>query len=84
MSRSTRPSYNVGPVWGIDAPELGEAGGPEAKAALASLIDGRTVRLSFPSPRKRDGFGRLLCDVHLDGLTVTDELVKLGHATVLP
>lgn len=54
-------------IYGIDTPERGEPGFAEAKAALETQILGRTVRLSFPSQRKRDNFGRLLCAWQLIG-----------------
>ena len=67
-------------IWGINAPELRDAGGAEAKAALSELIAGKTVRLSFPGRRKRDNFGRLLARVHVAELDVGHELLQRGNA----
>ena len=64
----------------IDAPELRDAGGPAAKAALAELIGGRVVRIEFTEPRKRDNFGRLLCLVYVDGVDVGAVMVRGGNA----
>lgn len=50
-------------IAGINAPERRDPAGPAATAALTGLIRGKTVRLEFPEPRKRDNFGRLLCRV---------------------
>ncbi len=66
---------------GIDAPELTEAGGPKATAALERLVGGRVVRLEFAGERKRDNFGRLLCRVYVDGVDVGAALVTEEHAT---
>ena len=66
----------------IDAPEKGDAGGPEATPGLRDMVDGRTIRIELtdPSGRKRDDFGRLLCKVYLDDLDVGAELIRLGRA----
>ncbi len=65
---------------GINAPELDECWGTEARAALAPT-DGRTVGLEFDVP-ERDQFGRLLAHVWLDGTLVNLELVANGSAFV--
>jgi endonuclease YncB( thermonuclease family) len=49
-------------IWGIDTPERGEPGYQEATDTLRDKIDGQRVRLSFPGKKKRDNFGRLLCE----------------------
>jgi micrococcal nuclease len=67
---------------GIDAPERRQPGGPAATAALRKMIDRRTVRIEFPCKRKRDNFGRLLCDVHLEGRNIAKTLVDTGNARV--
>jgi micrococcal nuclease len=52
----------------IDAPEICQAWGPEARAALASRVLNRKVKVS---PKRRDGYGRVLA--HLaDGSTDAD------------
>jgi len=67
-------------LWGIDAPEAGEPEGEKATHALRDLMEGKTVNILFPAPRKRDNFGRLLCTVYVDGLDVGQELIKAGLA----
>ena len=69
---------------GINAPEIREAGGPEAKAALAEMIEGKVVLLEYTEHHKRDNFGRLLCRVYVDGLDVGDEMVRRGEAQPRP
>ena len=70
---------------GIDAPETRhptrgeEPGGREATAVNRHLVDGRTVRLEL-DVRHRDRYGRLLAYVHVDGIMVNAELVRLGYA----
>ena len=61
-------------LWGFDAPELGDPGGPQAADRLRAAIDDRTVRLAFPAARKRDNFGRLLARVYADGVDLADVL----------
>lgn len=64
----------------IDAPERERPGYGEATQALRQLIDGKRVTITFSDPkgRKRDGFGRLLVSVTVDGLDVEDELLRRG------
>ena len=47
---------------GVDAPELDEPGGPEAKAALAERTRGRPV---WVTPVARHGYGRVIATVVL-------------------
>ena len=66
-------------IWGIDAPERGRPGAEEATETLRTMIDGQDVRLLFPSVRKRDSFGRLLCRVFTaDGRDIGKELLDRG------
>jgi endonuclease YncB( thermonuclease family) len=46
----------------INAPEMDEPGGPEAKAALEAELLGRRV---IVTPHARDKYGRLVADVKL-------------------
>ena len=66
--------------FGINAPEKRDPDGLAATAALVSMIDGQTVRLEFPAERKRDNFGRLLCDVYVGGIDVGQWMMDNGHA----
>lgn len=62
---------------GINADELDERYGPEAKRALAEYIEKEYVWL------KRDRFdrhGRLTGDLEYSGKSVSEWLVKFGHA----
>jgi endonuclease YncB( thermonuclease family) len=62
---------------GIDAPERCQAGGEEARSALAAHVLQRRVTLRV---RARDEFGRLVANVSLDGEDVNAWIVARGHA----
>lgn len=62
---------------GIDAPERGKPGAAEATEALRELTEGKIIRLVFTEERKRDNFGRLLAEIHVDGVNVNEELLRL-------
>jgi len=64
-------------ILGVDAPELGEFGGEEAKWFLVELLYDEWVVLDCVGV---DRYGRRLCDVSLDGVDVGGELVRLGLA----
>ena len=74
---------------GMDAPELrtnrhGEADlvyGPAAGLYLTALVGGKTVDLVL-GVKERDGYGRLLAYVYLDGVFINLEMVKAGYAKV--
>jgi micrococcal nuclease len=51
-------------VSGIETPWMDEAGGPQAQAELARLVEGRTVQLFYGGAR-RDARGRALAQVRL-------------------
>ena len=65
----------------IDAPEICQAWGPEAKAALSARVLHQTVHVNG---KRRDGFGRLLARVRVhDSASPTDvgqTMVAGGHA----
>lgn len=63
----------------INAPELREEGGPEAQAALAGIVS--SARAITVATAKSDSFDRWICEVVADGVNVSDELVRTGHAT---
>jgi len=48
--------------------------------ALTATLTRKTVRLSFPDPRKRDNFGRFLCKVFVGETDVGEWLLENGHA----
>ena len=62
---------------GIDAPELAQAGGPEAKAALTKWAEGKTVWLGV---KARDKYHRLLADVWCGRSWLNKRLVETGNA----
>jgi endonuclease YncB( thermonuclease family) len=70
---------------GIDAPELGECGGRDARVALVELARGQSVELEAdPSLPVLDGSGRSRFYVdRADGLDVGLELVRRGWAGVV-
>ena len=70
---------------GVDTPEVqhprrgpSEPGGQAARTFLENWLEGRPVRLEF-GPVRTDKYGRTLARVYLDGTSVTDELIRLGH-----
>ncbi len=64
---------------GIDAPEMGEPWGEEAKMANTRLVAGKRVHLERDIS-DRDRYDRLLRYVYADGVLVEGELVRLGLA----
>ncbi len=62
---------------GIDAPERCQAGGAESTAALTSRVLRREVAVRVVG---RDGYGRLLGEVRLDGQDLGAWMVREGHA----
>lgn len=64
-------------IEGIDAPEICQAGGRDARRALERRVLRRTVRLETVA---RDDWGRRIARVSLDGQDVGERLVREGHA----
>jgi endonuclease YncB( thermonuclease family) len=58
---------------GYDAPEMGSSAFEEARKKLMGLVINKEVELSNPI---RITYGRLLCDVLLNGKNVADFFVK--------
>lgn len=69
---------------GVDAPQLGECGGRDARAALEALVAGQAVELeadpAVPTVDFR-GTSRFYVD-RADGLDVGLQMIRLGWATV--
>lgn len=63
----------------IDAPELGQAYGDKAKAALAALAFNKTVKVEFTD---KDRYGRLISIISVDGKEINSEMIRRGHAWV--
>ncbi|WP_066918291.1 thermonuclease family protein [Steroidobacter denitrificans] len=61
----------------MDAPEMNQPGGPEAKQALIALVQGRTVELQ---PVEQDRYERLIAVVHMEVLEINREMIRQGHA----
>jgi endonuclease YncB( thermonuclease family) len=68
----------------MHAPERSDPDGPAATKALNKLIDGKTVRIESPGPKKRGNFGRLLCKVYVGDTDVGAEMIRLGHGSSRP
>lgn len=68
-------------LWGVDAPELGQPGGEEARSAVAQQLQGRSVTLEL---RDTDRYGRTVAVVRLDTpggvVDVGEDLVRAGLA----
>jgi endonuclease YncB( thermonuclease family) len=64
-------------IEGIDAPEICQAGGRDARRALERRVLRRTVQLETVA---RDDWGRRIARVSLDGQDVGERLVSEGHA----
>ena len=62
---------------GIDAPEICQAWGPEARAALSELVLGKEVSVKTVG---RDMHGRTLGTVYLDTQNINKLMVQEGHA----
>ena len=67
-------------IVGIDAPEVCQAGGPEAREALRRHVLGQPVTLTSPSSRSHDDYGRLLARVDKRGEDVGRWMVRRGQA----
>jgi endonuclease YncB( thermonuclease family) len=61
----------------IDAPEICQPWGEEARRALEALVLGKTVVLRIAG---RDTYGRTLGQVQADGVDVARRMVEEGHA----
>ena len=71
----------------VNTPEMkpNEDYGPEARDFAASLLQGKQVELSY-GKTLRDGYGRLVAGVTVDGKNLSIELLKQGfaHLFVIP
>lgn len=61
----------------IDAPELGQPYGKQAKADLAALVFGKQVSVS---PHGKDRYGRTLADIRVSEVWVNLRMVETGSA----
>ncbi|CAM0879700.1 unnamed protein product [Alopecurus aequalis] len=60
---------------GIDAPENSMPYGKEAKEELVKLVQGRTLKISIYDT---DRYGRLVGDVHCNGVFLQEHMLKKG------
>ena len=66
---------------GIDAPEICQEGGREARAFLTELVAGGAVQLRVPrGSAGRDEYGRTLARLRVGEVDVNRRLVEEGHA----
>ncbi|MBO5683992.1 MAG: thermonuclease family protein [Akkermansia sp.] len=64
-------------LWGIDAPEKGQAYADEARARLKELCEGKTVRLEI---KDTDQYGRKVAVVWMGKKNINLQMVKEGLA----
>lgn len=64
-------------LYGLDAPELTNCYGQEAKTELSKLISGRSVELR---EILTEGYGRILAMVYVDGKLINEPFIKNGFA----
>lgn len=69
-------------LWGIDAPEIGQAYGEDAKQHLESLVSGK--RVDVIELGDRDRYGRIVGIIEVDGVCVNELLLIEGMAWVYP
>lgn len=69
-------------LFGINAPELRDAGGPEAKSFLKTMLFGKGV-IAETAKDKRDKYGRWLVTLHTADGVVNDRMIEAGYAVVL-
>jgi endonuclease YncB( thermonuclease family) len=62
----------------INAAESGTADYERDRGWLVDLVDGERVKLVSKYPRPRDGFGRIIGEIYLGNLCVSDELLRRG------
>ena len=72
-------------LWGIDAPERDESGGPEATDYLRRLTAGRTLACERPpTGQNLDHWGRTVRLCRIDGLDIAADLIAADHAVDVP
>ena len=65
-------------LWGVDAPEKGEAGAQKARAALKRMAEGKTISLTQID---QDHYGRIVARVFLpDGREINQMLITQGFS----
>lgn len=64
----------------INAPELSEEGGDEAKEFLRTRIEGEEIDIEIDRNHRVDKYGRLLGRIRHRGLDMGEMLIATGHA----
>jgi len=64
---------------GINAPEINELFGKDAKEFLSQLVEGKDAYLETDL-RRRDSYGRILAFVFIEGKNINVEMVRKGFA----
>lgn len=65
-------------LWGIDAPEISEAGGSESSRNLASLVSGQKISCK---KKDEDRYGRIVALCHsTSGVDLAEAQIASGHA----
>lgn len=65
----------------IDAPELSQTYGIQAKQFLSNLVLNKTIT---GIKKGKDKYGRTIADLYLNGLWINKEIVITGNAVVYP
>lgn len=63
----------------INAPELNQPGGKEAKLHLTALLESLDLRIITYKPK--DKYGRWLAVVYVGDMNINRQMVEDGHAT---
>ena len=64
----------------IDAPEMNEEGGSEAKEWLRNRLEGEDVRIMIQKDNRVGKYGRLLGKIFFGGLDIGQQMLYLGLA----
>ena len=66
-------------LYGIDAPEKGQAFSKKAKQFTSSMVYGKTVKVE---PKDIDQYGRTVALIYVNGQSLNEALIKNGFAWV--
>jgi micrococcal nuclease len=64
----------------IDAPELNMEGGHDARDYLKGLVEGQLVQIIIDPENRVEKWGRLLGDIFIDGLLMSEDMMRSGNA----
>lgn len=68
-------------LYGVDAPELSQSYGPQAKDALYKLVYGKTVEVKVINT---DRYGRSVAIVMADGVNINEQMLSKGMVWYYP